>query len=182
MPLYGVEGASTETDRQVINKECSEDVTGYFNIDLLQLNMCNKEHYGDFLDLMLGHSLFPKLHSQHRLWKTAALWSTLSPNYVSFQAGIKYSRISDQHPHVLSICPSNKISVVMNKKEMSPRGLIARLLTITSNNRCFKMIYQLPCILTPIAVQTSTTIFYTIIWRRWKTNISHIDKDKNLFV
>ena len=36
-------------------------VTGDFNINLLQVNMCNKEHYGDFLDLMLGHSLFPKI-------------------------------------------------------------------------------------------------------------------------
>ena len=36
-------------------------VTGDFNINLLQVDMCNKEHYGDFLDLMLGQSLFPKI-------------------------------------------------------------------------------------------------------------------------
>ena len=60
---------------------------------------------------------------------------------------------------------------------MSNRGLIARLLTIISNNRCLKMIYQLPWKLTAIAIQTLTTIFYTIIWCRWKTNICHIDME-----
>ena len=36
-------------------------VAGFLNINLLQVIMCNKEHYGDFLDLVLGHSLFPKI-------------------------------------------------------------------------------------------------------------------------
>ena len=155
-------------------------VTGDFNINLLQVNMCNKEHYGNFLDLMLGHSLFPKITLPTRTAENSCslidnIFATLSPNYVSSQAGIIYSRISDPHPYFLSICPSNKISVGMNKKDMSNRGLIARLLTKISNNRCLKMIYQMPWILTPIAIQISTTIFYTIIWHRWKTNICHID-------
>ena len=96
-------------------------VTGYFNIDLLQVNMCNKEHYGDVLDLILGHSLFPK--STLPSWTVANscslidnIFAILSPNYVSSQACIIYSRMSDHHPYFLSICPSNKISVGMNKK------------------------------------------------------------------
>ena len=36
-------------------------VTGDININLLPENMCNKEHYGDFLDVLLGHSLFSKI-------------------------------------------------------------------------------------------------------------------------
>ena len=38
-------------------------VTGDFDINLLQVNMYNKEHYGDSLDLMLGHSLFPRIYT-----------------------------------------------------------------------------------------------------------------------
>ena len=96
-------------------------VTGDFNINLLQVNMSNKEHYGDFLDLMLGHSLFPKITLPTRTAENSCslidnIFATLSPNYVSSQAGIIYSRISDHHPYFLSICPSNKISVGMNKK------------------------------------------------------------------
>ena len=83
--------------------------------------MCNKEHYGDFLDLMLGHSLFPKITLQTRTAENSCslidnIFATLSPYYVSSQAGIIYSRTSDHHPYFLSICPSNKISVGMNKK------------------------------------------------------------------
>ena len=47
-------------------------VTGDFNINLLQVNMCNKEHNVDFLDLVIAYSL--KLHSQHGRRKTVALW------------------------------------------------------------------------------------------------------------
>ena len=42
----------------------------------------------------------------------------------------------------------------------------------------FEIIYQLPWILTPIAIQLLTTIFYMIIWRRWKANIWHIHLQK----
>ena len=155
---------------------------GDFKINLLLVDKCNKEHYGDFLDLMLGHSLFLKITLPTRTAESSCslfdnIFTTLSPNFASSQSGIIYSRISDHHPYFLSICPSNKISVGMNKKDLSNRGLIARLLTIISNIRCLKTIYQLPWILTPIAIQILTTIFYTIIWRRWKTNIYHIDME-----
>ena len=72
-------------------------VTRDFNINLLQVNMCNKEHYGDFLDLMLGHSLFPKITLPTRTAENSCslidnIFATLSPNYVSSKAGIIYSR------------------------------------------------------------------------------------------
>ena len=91
------------------------------NINLLQVNMCNKEHYGDFLDLMLGHSLFPIITLPTRTAENSCslidnIFATLSPNYVSSQAGIIYSRIFDHHPYFLNIRPSNKMSVGMNKK------------------------------------------------------------------
>ena len=90
-------------------------VTGDFDINLLQVNMCDKEHYGDFLDLMLGHSLFPKITLPTRTAENSCslidnIFATLSPNYVSSQASIIYSRISDHHPYFLSIC-RNKISL-----------------------------------------------------------------------
>ena len=96
-------------------------VMGDFNINLLQVNMCNKEHFGNFLDLMLGHSLFPKLHSQHGLRKTVALWLIIYLQlYLQTTYHLKrvyfFSRKSDHHTYFLSICPSNKISVGMNKK------------------------------------------------------------------
>ena len=154
-------------------------VTVDFNINLLQVNMCNKGHYGDFLDLMLGHSLFPKITLPTTTAENSCslidnIFATLRPNYVSSQAGIIYYRISDHQPYFLSICPSNKISLGMNKKRYVKQRINSET-AYTNLNRCLKMIYQLPWILTPNAIQALTTIFYTIIWRRWKANICHID-------
>ena len=36
-------------------------IAGDFNINLLHINTCNKEHFGQFLDMFLGYSLFPKI-------------------------------------------------------------------------------------------------------------------------
>ena len=36
-------------------------ITGDFNINLLHINLANKKHFGEFVDLMLGLSLFPKI-------------------------------------------------------------------------------------------------------------------------
>ena len=104
------------------------------------------------------------------------IFATLSPDYVSSQAGVIYSKISDNHPCFLCISPGNILSVGMNKnKYMSNRGLIARRLIIISNNRCLKMNYQLPRILTPIAIQTSTTIFYDHLTQMKNKYMCHID-------
>ena len=34
-------------------------MAGDYNINLLHINHVNKEHFSDFLDLMLGYSMFP---------------------------------------------------------------------------------------------------------------------------
>ena len=46
MSLYGVQGATTKTDCQVINKECSEDVTGNMRWQLVDLKpkTCNSQY------------------------------------------------------------------------------------------------------------------------------------------
>ena len=42
-------------------------IPGDFYINLLHINYCNKEHFGNFLDLSLGYSLFPKISFPTRL-------------------------------------------------------------------------------------------------------------------
>ena len=37
MSFYGVQGAATKTDRQVINKQCSEDIPGDTRWQLIDL-------------------------------------------------------------------------------------------------------------------------------------------------
>ena len=88
-------------------------ITGDFNINLLHINVCNKEHYGDFLDLMLDYSLIPKITLPTRMAENSCsliddIFCTISPNNISSQAGIIYSKISDHHPYFLSICPNSK--------------------------------------------------------------------------
>ena len=36
-------------------------IAGDFNINLLHISFCNEEHYAQFLDLILVHSLYPKI-------------------------------------------------------------------------------------------------------------------------
>ena len=50
----------SETNRDVL-------IAGDFNINLLHINYVNKEHFSDFLDLMLGYGLFPKITFTTRL-------------------------------------------------------------------------------------------------------------------
>ena len=45
-------------------------IAGDFIINLLHINTCNKEHFGQFLDMLLGYSLFPKLLSRPDREKT----------------------------------------------------------------------------------------------------------------
>ena len=62
---------------------------------------------------MLGYSLIPKITLPTRMAENSCslidnIFCTISPNYISSQAGIIYSKISDHHPYLLSICPNNK--------------------------------------------------------------------------
>ena len=52
--LNPIIGKLNDSNRNII-------IAAHFNINLLHINMCNKEHLGNFLDMMLGYSLFPKI-------------------------------------------------------------------------------------------------------------------------
>ena len=86
-------------------------IAGDFNINLLHINMCNKEHFGNFLDMMLGYSLFPKITHPTRLGENSCslidnIFCTLSPSIIHSNAGILHSRISDHFPCYISIRPN----------------------------------------------------------------------------
>ena len=60
-------------------------MAGDFTINLLHTNYVNKEHFSDFLGLMLGYSIFLRLLSQldSAITGTHARWLiTFSVNYV----------------------------------------------------------------------------------------------------
>ena len=77
-------------------------MAGDYNINLLHINQVNKEHFSDFLDLMLGYSMFPKITFPTRLSENGNtcslidnIFCKLSSNTISSFAGILLSRISD---------------------------------------------------------------------------------------
>ena len=79
-----------------------------FNINLLHINNCNKDHFGNFLDMLLGHSLFPKITFPTRLGENSCslidnIFCSLSHNSVASLAGIICTRISDHFPCFLSL-------------------------------------------------------------------------------
>ena len=93
----------SETNRDVL-------IAGDFNINLLHINYVNKEHFSDFLDLMLGYSLFPKITFPTRLSDNGNscslldnIFCKLSPTTISSFAGILLSRISDHCPVFVSL-------------------------------------------------------------------------------
>ena len=87
-------------------------IAGDFNINLLHINMCNKEHYGNLLDMMPGYSLFPKITHPTRLGENSYslkddIFCTLSPSIIHSNAGILHSRIFDNFPCYISIRSNN---------------------------------------------------------------------------
>ena len=83
-------------------------IAGDFNINLLHINNCNKNHFGHFLDMLLGHSLFPKITFPTRLVENRCslidnIFCSLSHNSVASLAGIICTRISDHFPCFLSL-------------------------------------------------------------------------------
>ena len=83
-------------------------ITGDFNINLLHINNCNKDHFGNFPDMLIGHSLFPKITFPTRLGENSCslidnIFCSLSPNSVASLAGIICTRISDHFPCFLSL-------------------------------------------------------------------------------
>ena len=83
-------------------------IAGDFNINLLHINTCNKEHFGQFLDMLLSYSLFPKITFPTRLGENSCslidnIFCSLSHRSVASLAGIMCTRISDHFPCFVSL-------------------------------------------------------------------------------
>ena len=83
-------------------------IAGDFNINLLQINVVNKGHFAQFLDLMLAYSLFPKITFPTRTSESGSctlidnILCKLSKETLCSIAVILYTSISDQYPYFLS--------------------------------------------------------------------------------
>ena len=100
-------------------------IAGDFNINLLHINMCNKQHFGNFLDMMLGYSPLPKITHPTRLRDNSCsfidnIFCTLSTSIIHSNAAILHSRISDHFPSYISIRP-NKFKVGDHPKYVKQR-------------------------------------------------------------
>ena len=89
--------------------------------------MCNFEHIGEFLDLMLGYSLFPRITlptrtTQHSCRIIDNAFCKLSTDLKNVKVGIILSDISDHYPYFVSIRgekrPSLERKVKFVRKEM----------------------------------------------------------------
>ena len=83
-------------------------IAGDFNINLLHINTCNKEHFGQFLDMPLSYSLFPKITFPTRLGENSCslinnIFCSLSHKSVASLAGIMCTRISEHFPCFVSL-------------------------------------------------------------------------------
>ena len=115
-------------------------IAGDFNINLLHINTCNKEHFGNFLDLMLGYSLFPKITFPTRLSNNSCslidnIFCTISQNTMTSPAGIIHSRISDHFPCFLSL------QVDKGKCNGKPKRYVKK--KINSNEACQALLLDL---------------------------------------
>ena len=91
-------------------KSCRDIVmTGDFNINLLHVNNASKEHYGEFLDLMLGCSLFPKITLPTRISDNGSCtlidnsFCKLMDKSSSSPGGILHTKLSDHFPYFMSL-------------------------------------------------------------------------------
>ena len=95
-------------------------IAGDFHINLLQINVVNKEHYAQFLDLMLAYSLFPKITFPTRTSESGSctlidnIFCKLSKETLSSIAGILYTSISDHYPYFLSFSRSKNRGITSN--------------------------------------------------------------------
>ena len=95
-------------------------ITGDFNINLLHINLANKEHFGEFIDLMLGHSLFPKITFPTRIGDNGSCtlidnaYCKLSAKSLSSAAGILHTNLSDHYPYFISL----KLHNILGQKDI----------------------------------------------------------------
>ena len=83
-------------------------IAGDVDINLPHINICNKEHIGQSLDMLLGYSLFPKITFPTRLGENSCslidnIFCSLSHNSVASLTGIICSKISDHFPCFVSL-------------------------------------------------------------------------------
>ena len=102
-----------EATLSILNdKNCDFIVTGDFNINLLHINLANKEHFSLFLDMMLSYNLFPKITLPTRISHNSCTlidntFCKLSSLSSGTNAGIIMSQLSDHFPHFLTVFPGN---------------------------------------------------------------------------
>ena len=84
-------------------------IAGDFDINLLQINIVNKEHFAQFRDLILAYSLFPKITFPTHTSEIGSctliddIFCKLSKETLCSIAGILYTSISDHYPYFLSL-------------------------------------------------------------------------------
>ena len=90
---------------------CDVALAGDYNINLLQLE--ERQKYCDFFDLMLSHSLYPKITFPTRIGTQSCtlidnIYCKLSQNTLHSKAGVIFSHISDHFPYFVSLSLTGK--------------------------------------------------------------------------
>ena len=112
-------GNISESNRELI-------VARDFNIILLHVNIRNKEHFGNFLDWMLGYSLIPKITLPTRLGENNyslidnIFWPT-SQNNITSPGGIIYPKISNHFPCFVSLRVGNSTFMETSRRYVKKR-------------------------------------------------------------
>ena len=87
-------------------------ICGDYNINLLKFN--GEVHFSDFLDMVLGHSFYPKITLPTRLNKSSGatvidnILCKLSSHTISTCSGIIFDKLSDHLPYF--VCLDNLVT------------------------------------------------------------------------
>ena len=97
-------------------------MAGDYNINLLKID--ERELFANFLELMMSHSLFPKItlptrFSTHSCSLLDNIFCKLSPNTIKTSSGIIYTSISDHFPYF--VCIENVLSSKSSKTKFVPK-------------------------------------------------------------
>ena len=152
-------------------------IAGDFNINLLHINNCNEDHFGNFLDMLLGHSLFPKITFPTRLGENSCslidnIFCSLSHNSVASLAGIICTRISDHFPPILMIL--NNLTSLLNS------GSIVTKLTRPFWPTSRPVISQPYLITLYMVILTKNMINYTKSYPNWNANTYHENSSNSI--
>ena len=152
-------------------------IAGDFNINLLHINNCNKDHFDIFLDMLLGHSLFPKITFPTRLGENICslidnIFCSLSHNSVASLAGTICTRISDHFPCFLSLRLRNN-EQLNNLTSLLNFGSIVTKLTRPFWPTSRSVISQPYLITLYMVIRTKIMINYTKSYPNWIANTYH---------